>query len=329
MKTSLFALLLPALLLAADPPSAEITNGVIKAKLFLPDAEQGYYRGTRFDWSGVIPSLEYKGHQYFGQWFPRYDPKLHDAIMGPVEEFVTPVPGSNSVLGLGYAEAKPGENFVKIGIGAIKKPEERAYNQFNNNYQITDNGKWTVKKSADKVEFTHELKDTNGYAYVYRKTVRLTKGKPELVLQHSLKNTGKKTIDTSVYEHNFWVIDNQPTGPDFSVKFPFEAKNIASFRGLAEVKGKDLVYLSELQQGQTAQSIIQGYGPNPSDYDIRVENKKTGAGVRTTANRPLSKINFWSIRTTLCPEPYIDMKIEPGKEFTWDIKYEFYTLDGK
>jgi hypothetical protein len=320
LKTTLFALLLPVALLAADPTQAEISNGVIRAKLYLPDAQQGYYQGTRFDWSGVMPSLEYKGHQYFGQWFPKYDPKQHDAIMGPVEEFLT------SGAGLGYAEAKPGENFVKIGVGAIKKPDEPRFRQFST-YEIADHGKWTVKKAADHVEFAQELKDTNGYAYVYRKTVRLTKGKPELVLQHTLKNTGKKVIESSVYEHNFWVIDSQPTGPDFTVTFPFDAKNVASFRGLAETKGKQLVYLSELQQGQTAQSVIEGYGASPSDYDIRVENKKTGAGVRTTADRPLSKINFWSIRSTLCPEPYIDMKIEPGKEFTWTIKYEFYTLE--
>ena len=38
---------------AADPPQAEITNGQIRVKLYLPDARNGYYRATRFDWSGV------------------------------------------------------------------------------------------------------------------------------------------------------------------------------------------------------------------------------------------------------------------------------------
>src|ERR1035438_5190147 len=82
-------LALPLSALAADPPTAEISNSTIHAKLYLPDATDGYYRATRFDWSGVISSLEWNGHKYFGQWFPRYDPKLHDAIMGPVEEFQT------------------------------------------------------------------------------------------------------------------------------------------------------------------------------------------------------------------------------------------------
>ncbi len=53
-----------------DFPSAKITNGLITATLHLPDAQKGYYRGTRFDWSGVMPSLEYKGHQYFGSLEP-------------------------------------------------------------------------------------------------------------------------------------------------------------------------------------------------------------------------------------------------------------------
>src|SRR6266446_3768929 len=74
---------------AADFPQAQISNSRIRAKVYLPDAQSGYYRATRFDWSGVIASLEWNGHSYFGQWFERYDPKLHDAITGPVEEFLT------------------------------------------------------------------------------------------------------------------------------------------------------------------------------------------------------------------------------------------------
>ncbi len=86
---------------AADAPEAGISNGAIDAKLYLPDARQGYYRGTRFDWSGVIYSLRYKGHEYFGPWFEKYAPQTHDAIAGPVEEFLT------HDAGLGYADVHP------------------------------------------------------------------------------------------------------------------------------------------------------------------------------------------------------------------------------
>jgi hypothetical protein len=321
-KASLALLASAVLLTAADYPTAEISNGVVKATVLLPDKDKGYYQGTRFDWSGAISSLEYKGHQYFGKWFDRYDPKTHDAIQGPVEEFLT------AGKGLGYDETKAGENFVKIGIGAIKKPEERAFRQFNT-YDIADYGKWTVKTGPDYIEFKQVLGDTNGYAYEYTKTVRLLAGKPELVLEHALKNTGKKTIESAVYEHNFFMLDGQPSGPDIVVKFPWTVTNLRDLHGLAEPRGNDFAYLKELQPRQSIMTEFTGYKATPKDYDIRVENTKSGAGVRQTSDRPLAKMLLWSINTTVCPEAYIDLKVDPGKETTWKINYEFYTLDKK
>lgn len=112
---------LPVGLVAASIPQAEISNGTVRALLYLPDAQDGYYRGTRFDWAGVIAHLEYAGHNYAGQWFPKYDPKLHDAIMGPAEEFRT------EDAALNYDAAKPGGTFVKIGVGVLRKPDDKPY----------------------------------------------------------------------------------------------------------------------------------------------------------------------------------------------------------
>jgi hypothetical protein len=303
----------------ADYPEAQISNRILTVKLLLPDAKNGYYRGTRFDWSGAISSLQFQGHEFFGKWFDRYDPKIHDAIQGPVEEFLT------NGAGLGYEETKTGDSFVKIGVGAVRKPDERAFHQFNT-YEITDNGKWTVHVSGDSVEYTQELGDTNGYAYVYRKTVRLVAGKPEMVLEHSLKNTGKKPIATIVYEHNFYMLDHQPAGPDFSLRLPFEVHPQADLHGAAEARGKEFTYLKELQGRQSVYTVMTGYGDTPADYDIRLENRKAGIGVRQTSDRPLSRLVFWSISTTVCPEAYIDLKADPGQETTWRIHYAFYTL---
>jgi hypothetical protein len=61
---------------AAEFPQAEISNGQITAKIYLPDAKNGYYRSTRFDWSGAVYSLQYKGHDFYGTWYDRIDPKV-------------------------------------------------------------------------------------------------------------------------------------------------------------------------------------------------------------------------------------------------------------
>ncbi|HAA70975.1 MAG TPA: hypothetical protein DCE55_17690, partial [Planctomycetaceae bacterium] len=52
--------------LRAEHPQATIANSQVTARLYLPQPDSGYYRGTRFDWSGVIYSLQCDGHEYFG-----------------------------------------------------------------------------------------------------------------------------------------------------------------------------------------------------------------------------------------------------------------------
>ncbi len=319
MKPLLIVLVMLSQLAAPQFPQAELSSSSIRATLYLPDAKSGYYRGTRFDWSGAISSLTWNGHEYFGPWFERHDPMIHDAITGPVEEFLT------NDAGLGYAEAKPGEAFVRIGVGAVKKPDEPAYRRFAT-YEIVDPGEWTVRKSSSQIEFVHELRGTAGYGYVYRKTLRLLKD--SLVIEHRLKNTGRKAIATSVYNHNFFTLDRQPTGPDIVVRFPFEPRAARALNGLAETRGKDVVFLRDLAKGQTVFTEVEGFGATASDYDFRIENRKTGAGVRITGDRPLAKLLFWSANLTVCPEPYIDASVEPGKESSWRITYQFYQAAG-
>ncbi len=299
----------------AEPPQATITNGLVRTTLYLPDAQRGYYQGTRFDWSGAFKSLEHNGHQYVDQWFEIYDPKIHDAINGPVEEFTA----------LGYADTKPGDTFVKIGVGVLRKPDDKPYS-FARPYDVVDYGKWNVKTGKDYANFRHELSDEGGYAYQYVKTVRLVKGKPELVLEHRLENTGRKLIETSVYNHNFFVIDKQPTGPGIEVRFPFAVKGEGRGFGSAILtKDSSLVYARDLEKREQVFSAgLQGFGPTADAYDIRIENVKTGAGVRATGDQPIEKLVYWACSTTSCPEPYVKLRAAPGQTVTWTITYAFY-----
>ena len=321
---------------AAEYPNAEITNGQIRAKIYLPDAENGYYRGTRFDWSGVVYSLEYKRHQYYGPWFDKTDPTVHDfiyddqhitagpcsAITGPVDEFKP----------LGWDEAKPGGVFVKIGVGILRKPSEGKYDAFHL-YEAVDPEKWTIRKNPDSVEFTHELSDSSsGYGYVYRKNVRLTNSKPEMTLEHSLKNTGTRAIETSVYNHNFLVLDGQPPGPDFVITVPFKIRSQRPpSPNLAEIRGNQIFYVKTLENHDVAAAPLEGFRDTREDHEIRIENSRLGAALKISADRPLSSESLWSIRTVIAMEPFISMTIEPGSEFTWKTTYTYYTVpaDGK
>jgi hypothetical protein len=306
--------MIPAVLILAflgDYPETSISNGAITAKLMLPDAEQGSYRGTRFDWAGIISSLTYNGHEYFGQWYPKHDPRIHDAITGPVEEFL-----SNDA-GLGYAEAIPGETFVRIGVGAVRKPDEKAYRRFET-YQITDLGKRTLRQGKSWIEFGHQLAAA-GYGYDYRKTIRLEKS--GFTVEHVLKNTGAKPIDTLVYNHNFFVIDHEVVGPDMVIAFAWPPKPDKPLPNGGEIRGDEIRYTRELKPGETVAADLSGFGA----YDIRIENRKALAGVRITGDQPLAKLYFWSIHTVACPEPYVHISVAAKHEKKWQIKYMLYT----
>ena len=321
MRIPVLLLCVPATFLAAaDFPEAKITNGVVQAVVYLPDAATGYYRATRFDWTGVIASLKYNGHEFSGPWFENYNPKLHDAILGPVEEFR--LANDSSV---GYDEAKPGEPFLRIGVGAVRRDSAGPYEMFKT-YDIVDPGRWSKRQGKSRLELTHELKPVNGYAYTYRKTLRLEPGKPVLVLEHSLKNTGQKTIQTQQYNHNFFVFDGMHSGPGTVVKFPFVPKAARDLKGLMELRNNELTYLKQMGAGESVFTEVEGFGQSPADYDLRIEHAKAGVGVRITSDQPIAKMNFWSIRTTVCPEPYINLTVEPGQEKTWRITYELYLL---
>ena len=116
------------------------------------------------------------------------------------------------------------------------------------------------------------------------------------------------------------------TGPDVAVRFPFALHGTSTLNDLAEIRGHELRYLKEPQPRQTIETDLDGSGAGSGDYDTRVENRNTGAGVRQTSDRPTSKLHLWSIRTTVCPEAFIDLRIERGKDASWRIAYEFYAL---
>jgi hypothetical protein len=298
----------------ANFPQADISNGLVHARLYLPDTATGYYRSTRFDWAGVIPSLEYKGHSFFGQWFPRYAPTIHDAIMGPVESFSP----------LGYDEAAAGGDFVEIGVGILTRPDTTHYSPFRY-YPIHHPGAWKIKASKTDIEFRHTLDDH----YIYTKTVALTKGKPELVITHHLHNTGSQPIVTDVFDHNFFVTDSTDLAPGIVLKFPFTltADGMTGPTDLAAIAGDSISILRPFAQRESIYAILHGYGESPKDYDIRIENRIKGVGVRITADRPIAKLPYWGSVHTLCPEPYIHVSVAPGETFTWTIRYAFYTLN--
>ena len=111
-----------------------------------------------------------------------------------------------------------------------------------------------------------------------------------------------------------------------STKFAFTPIPTRGFNDRAEVRGKEIIFPRELQGKNGVFSELEGTKNDVKDYDFRIENLKTRAGVHITSDQPLERVNFWAISTAASAEPYIHLRIDPGKQSQWTIRYDFYTL---
>jgi hypothetical protein len=313
-------------------PTVVISNDHIRATIYLPDVERGFYRSTRFDWSGMIASLECQGRQYYGPWFTAAEVGTRDftyrdadivagpesAAVGPAEEF--PVPQ-------GFVTAPAGGTFVKIGVGVLRKPDDGPYSAFAR-YDVLDAGQWSVETAGDGVSFIQTLDDpVSGYGYVYRKDVRLVPGQPELVISHRLRNTGRRPLETTQYNHNFLTWGGAATGPAVRIVVPFAILTPAPpDPTMAAIDGNVIRYVKALVERDRVSFPIEGFGTAASDNDVRIENTDSGTGVRMRSDRPMVRALLWSIRSVISFEPFVDVTTQPGATTDWELRYTYYTL---
>jgi hypothetical protein len=315
----------------AAAPKSQIDNGVLKATVLLPDKDKGFYRGVRFDWSGMLSSLKYGDQEYYGLWFDRVADNVRDFLfdkdeiiaatntgaVGPAEVYDGEAPAS-------WAEAPAGGGFLKIGVGVLRKPAAGGnYSQFNV-YEPVNLGVWKVVTAKDRVEFTHTVTDpASGYGYVYRKVVRLVAGKPQMQIEHSLKNTGTKPISTTAYNHNFITFGGEPTGAGLTIKTPYAITTPQPVNAdNATVAGGALTYTRALVGEQRFSASIEGYPPGAGPYDVAVHNA-AGAGFHVVSATPMPKLALWSIRRTVAAEPYVTLQAAPGQTIAWTFTYTY------
>jgi len=306
--------------LLGSAPAITISNGQITAKVARIDAAQGFYNGTRFDQSGVVTSLTLNDKEFYGPWFEKTAPGVLDytyvgddivagpdsAISGPVEEFAP----------LDF-EAKPGV-FIKPGVGLLYQPDNQPYDHYRH-YRILDSGERTTTVTKTGVTSTQTLTNV-GYGYVYEKSLSLVPGKPQLLITHRLRNTGKNVITTSVYDHNF--LRMTPGNAGVTVTFPFApmAANPPP-SDLMRIQGNNIAYLRRMVNKERVSFLVTGFGKTAADYDFTVSG--SGASVRVQGDQPVIRMNIFSVDRVQSVEPYIAIDLAPGAEKIWTYTYTF------
>ena len=249
----------------AAAPQVKLHNRALRMHVYLPDAQKGFYRGVRFDWSGVIGDLEVAGHHLYRPWFTAVDPQVRDfvysgdgisagansAATGPVEEFQT---------AFGYDTAKVGDTFLKVGVGILRKVEDRPY-RFDTRAELVDGGRWTHTETADSITFTQTLgKPGDQYAYVYTKMLRLRAG-ASFTIEHRLQNLGEVALTTPLYDHNFLTVDGSSVHAGTTVTVPYTLVPSGPVDSAqVSIEGHRAMYREDLRGQDKATFGLQGFG---------------------------------------------------------------------
>ncbi|HTL16312.1 MAG TPA: hypothetical protein VL793_03695 [Patescibacteria group bacterium] len=297
-------------------PKATLRSPILTASLYLPDSTNGYYRGTRFDWSGLVSRVEWGGHTFFCDFKREHDPLNHDDICGTAEEF-----GIESAPS--YALAKPGEPFIKIGIGILERADNSDY-AFWKRYRVLQPGEWNLGMTRNRITFQQSLQAPAGWAYEFVKVVEVSDSAPELKIRRRLKNTGTQTIDTDHYDHNFLRIDNVPAGTNYTLDFRFAPHfgKDSKTQGCVEIRNRSLCFTKAPAPDQGIWLRLEGFGALADNW-VKVMDHSTGTAMTITTDRPLSKLVFYSSGGVLCPEAFVKVKLAPGETLQWTTTYRF------
>lgn len=273
------------------------------------------YNFSRFDWTGKIVDVKFKGIPLV----TLEDPSCKNENLfgkGFYNEF-----GIDTALG--FEETKIGDWFHKIGVGLLKK-EDSNY-AFHKPYSIKP-AEFTTTEKANSLIIDCISAKVNGYSYELRKEIELQEG--GFNIKYHLKNTGEKAIKTTEYSHNFTAIDNDLIGANYVLNFPFDLKpklfgETVNPESAVVIGTKDIHFTSSPNQAFFF-SNLSGRERVKSAWELI--HLKSKLGIRENSNFTTNKINLWGWKHVVSPETFYDINIAPVASAEWTRSYEVFKV---
>jgi hypothetical protein len=297
-----------------------LTNGTLTVELMDPADPHRYNSGVRFTPLAGVLSVVMDGQEFL------YAPKERDALFstaGLLAEFdlrSTPP---------GYAEAKIGEGHLKIGVGVLKK-EADSYN-FWPQHPVIKLPKTEVKWRESSAEFRQECAlgnspDESSYAYDLRADVKLKDN--ALIVDWSLKNTGRKPFETIHYTHNCVIFAGQNCGPGYVLTFPYapickgeEAKN-----KLWKLEGRQFNFREKI----TGLDVEINTPPDYTGHnEVTVSHESDPRSVKFAVSLPSKWVALHCASFYVCPEQFVQIALKPGETQKWTRTYTFEISNAK
>jgi hypothetical protein len=299
-------------------PQTLLKNSTLTLRVMHPDPKKGFYRGYRFEWSGIISEAFSDKHHFIG--LPP-DPASGqpNLSLGTASEFKPP---------LKIPSTKSGEpdREIRIGIGSftdIPSPDPGG----KPGHRLDQAAPWKMSSSGKSLTYTQDFQDPSGYAYRYQKTITLDDTRPLALITYSLENKGSRTIETEHYCHNWLCLDGAGTGASYGMSFPYPLEpNVLRFtqRHAARLDGRKLVFDPALPSKSIFWMMFKDI-EGASNNQWELSNVQTGSSVHFTADWTPFYLNIYGSLKAFCPETFVKLSLAPGQSRTWTTRYLFHS----
>ncbi len=257
------------------------------------DSPSEGYNYSRFDHSGKIISVKYKGLE-----------------IAAIERF-DDVPLNQ--IGRGFYNE----------LGMLKK-DDGAYD-FLKSYSIIPLD-FQIRENAQSLYLESSTPELNGYAYVLRKRISLTQ--MGFTIEYELLNSGSEPLITNEYVHNFVSANGHLIDDQYQLQFPFSLNsdefdevinpdnllninmNSISFRGNPETP----FFISNLSGGKLVNASWE------------LIHKKLNIRISESGSFKTNKVNLWGWKHVISPELFHKINLKPGQTERWSRNFKISNL---
>lgn len=253
----------------------------------------------RFDRSATITDVTAYGRHLINGW-------------GMPDEF-----GQIGIGVLGFDDAKPGESFIKPGVGVLEMIDSGSYKSgtaFPVKQWITTH----ITHDKNQVTVTQSSPIIRGYGYQLTKHYTITPDTGTIQIQYTLTNTGKMAWAIEHYNHNFFSLNNQPLGPNWQVTLGRPIPSIPLH--WLKMQDKQLHITMEPK----SYGFIQVNEPlTPTEADLSINSIDSQMTINMSGDTPAYRMAWFFSPTSLCPERFHLISLQPEQSKQWTLWYRF------
>ena len=265
------------------------------------------YARTRFDWTGFIPQIYFKGHTFCT---PEGD-DWHTNDTGG-EGLCNEFKASNIDMGFDNNN----NFFLKPGVGLLERTDDKPYH-FAVDYRIKKPFPCTMQVGDDHIDFKLDAIELDGLAYETNKHIGIINDM--LIITTTIANIGEKPLHFREYNHNFLSINGLGANPNVNLSLPKKYRNSVETEGLVTNEGS-ITFTDKIK------SSFMIYCEDVDPYRPmrwKLYDERANISVQEFGDFNVTDFFAWGGPHVISPEVYGDFPVKPGMSRSWTRLWKF------